>query len=234
MLDQPSKSTHPDGETRFRYLTALELLRSDRTPDAVNILERNISDGCVESMVLLGTILADGDEEQRRRSIHLFKMATERGSDSGMRNLGYCYAIGLNVEKDKARGAQLYIESAKRGNARSACNIGVMYDYGNGVEQNREEAFRWYTLSAERGYSRGMTNLGEYYLWGRGTAKDVQSAIKWFKASDSPRANYRLYEIYTGEEGFQDSVFGRWHLERSADMGYSKAINAFAKVLDSE
>ncbi|MCQ2078549.1 MAG: hypothetical protein MJZ38_00605, partial [archaeon] len=30
------------------------------------------------------------------------------------------------------------------------------------------------------------------------------------------------------------SVFGRWHLERSADMGYSKAIIAFAKVLDSE
>ena len=188
---------------------AAGLIRNGEKEKARPLLEENILAGCTDSMVLLGTVLSDGTEDERNRSIALFKEAAELGNNSGMRNLAYCYAIGLNVVKDKRKGAELYTKAAEMGNARAACNIGVMLDYGNGVEKNYDEAFLWYLRSAEGGCTRGMTNLGEYYLWGRGTEKNVRKAEEWFIRSASPRAFYRLSEIYMDCPGFIDPKKGR-------------------------
>ena len=213
---------------------AVELMRNGETERAKALLELNVREGCHDSMVLLGTILTDGDDAEKSRSISLFQQAAELGNSSGMRNLAYCYAIGLNVEKDKAKGAQLYIRAAEMGNARAACNIGVMLDYGNGIEQDFYEAFKWFLKSAEGGYSRGMTNLGEYYLWGKGTGKNVREAEEWFMKSGSPRATYRLAEIYLDEPGFTDSDKGMECLRKSALMGYSRAMFRYGTVIESD
>ena len=87
-------------------------------------------------MVRLGVAFADGDEAQRKESLELFERAASMGDSSGMRNLAYCYAVGLNCDKDKAKGAELYEKAAEMGNPRAMCNIGVMCDYGNGVEKD--------------------------------------------------------------------------------------------------
>ena len=213
---------------------AAGLIRNGEKEKARPLLEENILAGCTDSMVLLGTVLSDGTEDERNRSIALFKEAAELGNNSGMRNLAYCYAIGLNVEKDKRKGAELYTKAAEMGNARAACNIGVMLDYGNGVERNYDEAFLWYLRSAEGGCTRGMTNLGEYYLWGRGTEKNVRKAEEWFIRSASPRAFYRLSEIYMDYPGFIDPKKGRECLIHSADAGYSRAMFRYGTMLESE
>ena len=213
---------------------ASALIGNGETEKAKALLEENIIAGCTDSMVLLGTVLSNGTEEEKKRSLSLFKEAAELGNSSGMRNLAYCYAIGLNVEKDKRKGAELYTKAAEMGNARAACNIGVMYDYGNGVEQNSEEAFLWYLRSAQGGCVRGMTNLGEYYLWGKGTEKNVRKAEEWFIRSASPRAFYRLSEIYLNEPGFIDNKKGRECLAHSAEMGYSRAMFAYGSLIESE
>ena len=235
MLDYPSKSFHPDSEVRKRLTEAYGHFEKGELDEAKNLLRINIDEGCVESMVLMGAILADGSEMDRKSSIELFRIASDEDSPTGSRNLAYCYAIGLNIEKDKKKAAELYIKSALLGNMKSACNIGVMLDYGNGIHKNYDEAFEWYTKSAEGGYPRGMTNLGEYYLWGRGTPKNVDKAIYWFEKSGSPRAIYRLAEIYLDEEGYIDKAKGIEYLKQSAECGHSRSMIRYANMIeDSE
>ncbi len=223
MMDVPSSSNSDDGEVRERFSKAVSLMEAaPLDPDAVALLRENVEKGCTSSMVRLGVAFADGDESQRKESLELFEKAAGLGDSSGMRNLAYCYAIGLNCEKDKAKGADLYEKAAGMGNATAMCNIGVMYDYGNGVEEDPKKAFQWYLRSAEGGYARGMTNLGELYMWGRGTEKDLDEAAKWLERSGSPRAEYRLAEIYLDELGEREK--GMEHLKNAADRGYSKAL----------
>ena len=189
MLDIPLQSGSGDPLIRGRFSKALELSSSSPgDPEIVALLEANISAGDPASMVLLGDVFSDGGSEQRSRSVELFREASRLGDASGTRNLAYCYAIGLNVAKDKAEAAKLYIAAGEMGNARAMCNIGVMYDYGNGVIQDRTAAFAWYVRSAQAGNKRGMTNLGEFYMLGKGTDRNLKLAAVWLERSGSPRA----------------------------------------------
>jgi len=231
MMDSPSASSSKDRAVRDHFSKAVSLMEADPLdPEAIALLRANIDKGCTSSMVRLGVAFADGDEAQRKESLELFEKAADLGDSSGMRNLAYCYAIGLNCEKDKAKGAELYEKAAEMGNVRAMCNIGVMYDYGNGVDENPEKAFMWYKRSAEGGYARGMTNLGEFYLQGRGTEKDVDEAEVWLERSGSPRAEYRLAEIYLDERKDMDK--GMEHLRNAAERGYSKAQYRYGFMME--
>lgn len=211
---------------------ASKMISEGDTAHAIPLLEKNADAGCTSSMVLLGTLLADGTEEERSRSVSLFRQAGELGDNSGIRNLAYCYAIGLNVGKDKTEGARLYTKAAEMGNVRAACNIGVMFDYGNGVEQNFVKAFGWFRRSAEGGYSRGMTNLGEFYMEGKGTEKNIPLAIEWFERSGSPRATYRLYQIYRDEADCRNPEKARMYLKASAEKGYTKGMFEYGESVE--
>ena len=232
MMDAPSHSKSKDPSVHERFDRAKALIDNGRKEEAMPLLKENITSGCSDSMVLLGLLYADGDETQRKESIALFEQADALGNDSGTRNLAYCSAIGLNTERDKAKGARLYIKAAEAGNARAMCNIGVMYDHGNGVDQDYSKAFGWYLKSAEGGYQRGMTNLGEHYLWGRGTEVNVDEAERWFKESGSPRATYRLCEIYLDIK--KDETKGMEYLIRSADMKYSRGLYRYGRMIEDD
>lgn len=234
MLDYPSKSKHGNREVRERFAEASELISQNRKNEAVSLLEQNVTEGCLDSAILLGDLLTDGNELDRERSIELFRLASDNDDPSGSRNLAYCYSIGLNIEKNKTKAVELYVKSALLGNARSACNAGVMFGYGNGVEQDYKEAFYWFTVSAEGGYSRGMTNLGECYEEGKGTEKNMPLAIHWFEKSGSPRALYRLSEIYLGNNEYHNEEKGKELLRRSAEMGYSRSMVKYGKSIEND
>lgn len=232
MLDIPLQSGSGDPLIRGRFSKALELSSSSPgDPEIVALLEANISAGDPASMVLLGDIFADGSAEQRTRSIELFGEASRLGDASGTRNLAYCHAIGLNTAKDKPEAARLYIAAGEMGNARAMCNIGVMYDYGNGVIQDRTAAFAWYVRSAQAGNRRGMTNLGEFYMLGKGTDRNLKLAAVWLEKSGSPRALYRLAEIFLDTEA-KDKKKGTAYLEASAKAGYTKAQARYARMIE--
>ena len=232
MLDIPLQSGSGDPLIRGRFSKALELSSSSPgDPEIVALLEANISAGDPASMVLLGDIFADGSAEQRARSIALFGEASRLGDASGTRNLAYCHAIGLNTAKNKPEAARLYIAAGEMGNARAMCNIGVMYDYGNGVIQDRTAAFAWYVRSAQAGNKRGMTNLGEFYMLGKGTDRNLKLAAVWLERSGSPRALYRLAEIFLDTEA-KDKKKGTAYLEASAKAGYTKAQARYARMIE--
>ena len=225
MIDRPVSTTSDDRVVVDNFETALELLKEDESsPKAIKFLKMNALMGDTQSMVLLGVVYMNGTPQQRRQSIALFRQAADMGNTSGMRNLAYCYAVGVNIPRDKEAAAILYKEAADNGNAAAACNYGVMLDFGNGVERNCDLAFRYYTMSAEGGCTRGMTNLGEYYDYGKGTERNLNAAEMWYTRSGSPRAHHRLAVMYLDSPEKRDREKGLAHLRVSADAGYSKAI----------
>lgn len=237
MLDVTSKSNHLDPAVRDRFAEAYRLRERDpQSQLAKGLLAENCKAGCTASMVLLGDMYADGSEDEKKLSLNLFLSAAQLGDSSGMRNAGYCYAIGLNCERDKVKGAEWYRQAADTGNARAQCNLGVLYAFGHGVPQDSHEAFRWYLKSAENGCTRGMTNLGECYLLGNGTVPDRNEAERWFRQSGSPRAQYHLAEMFLDGLGGTpiDDREGMKFLRLAAGAKYSRALYRLGRMTEGE
>ncbi len=204
--------------------------KEGRRDDAVSALRRASDMGCTEAMVHLGNILIDGTADERAEAVSLFGKADAGGNSSGTRNLAYCYAVGIGVEKDKAKGAQLYIRAAEAGNARAMCNIGVMYEHGNGVPQDCAKAAEWFRRSAEGGYSRGMTNYACLLRDGNGVEKDLKAAEDWLWKSGSPRAKRLLGLMMIDGTLPRNEECARSLLE-DASRTDSKAMVAFGDMI---
>jgi len=224
-MDRPRETSSKNPVVRDNFYRAIALLDANANDHkAISLLRRNSFFEDPDSMVLLGTLYMNGNPDERDESIALFRKAADMGNSSAMRNMGYCYAVGMNVRKDKTAAVLCYRQAMDAGNAAAACNLGVMYDYGNGTEQNFEKAFQCYLFAAEHGNTRGMTNLGEYYVEGKGTEVDYDEAEKWFTASGSPRAKHRLALLYLDCPQKRNRMKGLEILKESADEGYGKAM----------
>ena len=235
MMDNPSNTRSSDPGIVSDFSKAVELLSSDGGRDeGIRLLRSNCDRGDTDSMVRLGMALMGGTDDEKKESVELFRRAAYNGNASGMRNLAYCYAVGVNVEKDKTKGAELYRKAMEMGSWAAATNLGVMYDYGNGVPQDRDEAFRLYTLAAEHGSIRGMTNLGEFYHYGKGTPVDLDKAEMWYKKAGTPRALHRLALLYLDSPEKLDREKGMDALKRSADGGYGRAMVRYGDEIGGE
>ncbi|MBP5203915.1 MAG: sel1 repeat family protein [Candidatus Methanomethylophilaceae archaeon] len=200
MMDRPSRSSSSDPEARRLFQLALDSIEVDQE-SAKDALRKASAIGCTDSMVLLGDILIDGTEDDKKEALGLFTKAYEAGNSMGSRNLGYCHALGLGTPKDKAEGARWYTISALSGNAKAQCNIGVMCEFGNGVPEDCAKAAEWYRMSAENGYSRGMTNYACLLRDGRGVPRDPEAAAMWFERSGSPRSKRLLALMLLAGDG---------------------------------
>ncbi len=235
MMDNPSSTGSADPVIVSDFAKAKKLLSSDGGRDeGIRLLRSNCDKNDTDSMVCLGMALLGGTDDEKKESVELFRRAADGGNASGMRNLAYCYAVGVNVEKDKTKGAELYRKAMDMGSWAAATNLGVMYDYGNGVPQDRDEAFRLFSLAAEHGNTRGMTNLGEFYNFGKGTSVDLDKAEMWYIRSGTPRALHRLALLYLDCPEKLDRDKGMDALRRSADGGYGRAMVRYGDEIGGE
>ncbi|MGN1044536.1 MAG: tetratricopeptide repeat protein [Candidatus Methanomethylophilaceae archaeon] len=224
MMDRPSESHHVDPKVRELFDRAYGIYRTD--PDAaIPILREAVSLGCTDSMVFLGDILIDILEDGcRKEAMDLFMQAHLSGNNMGSRNLGYCYAVGIGTEVDKAKAAEWYRISGNDGNAKAQCNLGVLYEYGHGVPKDFRMAAEWYRMSAENGCSRGMTNYARMLRDGMGVAKDPESAAEWFERSGSPRAKRLLAQMYLSGKDIERNTDAAIELLESASEKDRKAM----------
>ena len=202
-----------------------------RRDDAVRLYRDAADSGCSDAMVHLAMMLIDGTDDERKEAISLLQRADAAGNSSGTRDLGYCYAVGIGVEKDKDAAARLYTKAAEAGNAKAMCNIGVMYSYGNGVEKDLTKAAEWYRRSAEAGYSRGMTDYACALRDGIGVNKDPALAAEWFARSGSPRAKRLLGFMKLTGDGIPKDFQGALSLFEEASATDSKAMVALADLI---
>ena len=217
MLDRPTESVSDNSKAKELFQSALDRMESD-SDSARKMLREASSLGCTASMVLLGDILIDGSDDERKEALELFEKAHKAGDNMGSRNLGYCYAIGLGVDADKSKAAEWYRISGDAGNAKAMCNLGVLYMYGHGVEKDPAKAAEWYRRSSEAGYSRGRTNYACLLRDGNGVPKDPEKAVYWFEQSGSPRAKRLLAQMYlSGDDIEKDIGKARELLESACD-----------------
>lgn len=234
MLETYADTKHPDMKVRELFIEGTRAAEDvEGTEKAKDIYSQASEGGCIEAMVNLGVICASGDQTEKERAADLFERAANIGDPIGMRNLGYLYALGIGVPRDKKLAAKWYEMAALKGNARAQCNLGVLYEYGNGVPQSYEKAAYWFMRSAENGYSRGQTNIGVLLVQGKGIEKNFMAAAYWFSRSRSPRALYNLACLYLHGEGVPyDLNEAQRLIESSAASGYSKALVAMAHTIE--
>ena len=233
MMDRPSSSTSDDARAIGLFDSALKCIGTE--PDSAKRMLREASSlGCSASMVLLGDLLIDGSDEERKEALELFEQAYLVGNDMGSRNLGYCYAIGLGTDIDKTKAAEWYRLSADAGNAKAMCNLGVLYAYGHGVERDMTKAAEWYRLSSENGYPRGMTNYACLLRDGEGAPKDPGMAVHWFERSGTPRAKRLLAQMYLSGTDVPKDVQKARELLESASAKDRKAMFILGDIIYDE
>ncbi len=205
-----------------------------RTDDAIAMYRRAGDAGCTDATVHLAMMLMDLSDEGRKEAVALLREACEAGNASAARNLGYCYAVGIGVEKNKELAAKLYIKASEAGNAKAMCNIGVLYSYGHGVELDPAKAAEWYRRSAEGGCSRGMTNYACCLRDGKGVERDPELAAEWFARSGSPRSKRLLAIMKLDGDGIAKDVQGARALLEAASATDSKAMVVLGNLIFSE
>ena len=233
MMDRPSESHSENDRANELFQSALECIESN--PDSAKMMLREASSfGCTASMVLLGDILIDGNDIEKKEALKLFEQAHRAGDSMGSRNLGYCYALGLGTDADKEKAAEWYRISGEAGNAKAMCNLGVLYMYGHGVEKDPAKAAEWYRRSAEGGYSRGRTNYACLLRDGEGVPKDPAKAVYWFEQSGSPRAKRLLAQMYLSGTDIPKDVPKARELLESASSRDRKAMFILGDLIYDE
>ena len=76
-----------------------------------------------------------------------YKAQAEKGNSVAQYNLGYCYANGEGVEKDKEQAVFWYRKAAEQGNAVAQYNLGLCYINGEGVAKDVIEAYAYWSLA---------------------------------------------------------------------------------------
>jgi len=231
-MDMPLTSNSIDKAIQVAFRNSRTLIDTD--PENAKVRLSELAEiGCTEAMVCLGVMYTDGDENEREKAEGLFRRAAEMGDHSGMRNLAYIYAIGINVDMNKQLAAEWYERSARLGNPKAQCNLGVMYEFGNGVPQDYAEAAKWYSMSAVNGYFRGQTNLGVLALEGKGIGRDPVLAAHLFSEAKSPRAYFQLAIQHIEGNGVETDMKKAVELlEDSHARGYAKASALLAKLTE--
>ena len=101
------------------------------------------------------------------------------GSVRAQNSLGFMYATGRGVRKNRAEAVRWFRMAAKHGSALAQNNLGFAYAQGDGVRKDTAEAVRWYRKGAERGSAPAQNGLGFMYATGQGVEKNYVQAGKW-------------------------------------------------------
>ena len=103
----------------------------------------------------------------------------ESGDTHAQYDLGMCYGLGLDTNKDEKEAFKWFKKSAEGGDSDGQVQLGVCFDMGRGVDINPAEAVKWYRKSAEQGNAEGQSCLGTSYNNGTGVKENLEEAFKW-------------------------------------------------------
>ena len=119
------------------------------------------------------------------KSIQELTEMAEDGNVDAMRQLGYQYNFGYDVEKDQERALYWYVKAAEAGDADSQREAGFLYANGGEELRNYDEALKWSMAAAEQENTYACVDLGLMYQYGDGVEKNFAEAEKWYmKAYD--------------------------------------------------
>lgn len=119
------------------------------------------------------------------KSIEELTEIAEGGNIDAMKQLGYQYDFGIDVERDQEMALYWYVKAAENGDASAQRSAGFLYSHADGDLLNYDEAFRWSMAAAEQENAYACSDVGYLYRDGHGVEQNDDEAEKWFmKAYD--------------------------------------------------
>lgn len=104
----------------------------------------------------------------------------EQGDADAQFDLGYAYATGNDVERDRSKAIKWYAAAAKAGHLEAQYALGSLFQQGwKGIPPNHREAANWFKQAAERGHVKAQWQLSLLYENGKGVKKSIVEAYRW-------------------------------------------------------
>ena len=94
---------------------------------------------------ILSAVKAEGSPNDYPSEL---RIKAKQGDADAQFNLGYMYANGQGMKKNKKTAFDLYRKAAEQGQPLAQFNLGLSYYHGEGVPQNFKTAYIWSSLSA--------------------------------------------------------------------------------------
>ena len=127
------------------------------------------------------------------RSVELFRLAADGGSERGQFAYAVCCERGIGMAMDQREAFRRYKQSAEGGFAPAQNNLGGCYEAGIGVPRNMVAAVEWYASAANAGQPDGQCRLGICYELGRGVSVDLDKALRLYDLAAEQGHAYALY-----------------------------------------
>jgi hypothetical protein len=104
------------------------------------------------------------ETDATRQRFRETKVKAEKGDAESQHMVGFCYTMGLNVEKDYVEASKWHRKAAEQNHVRAQCCVGVAYQFGKGVKKDYVEAYAWLNLAAET-YDRAVMGRDDLEKW---------------------------------------------------------------------
>jgi TPR repeat protein len=138
--------------------------------------------------------------------------------------LGYLSYYGIGTELSYEKAFNLFSDAcnaSEQNHILALYHVGLCYQKGRGTEQSEDLAFGYFKILAERKYAMGQFKLG--FLFSR--LKQHQKAAKWYKIAAENGNIMAMYNLAKDLLEYKDYVNSIELLQKSANEGYSEAIN---------
>jgi TPR repeat protein len=207
---------------------------------AVIWFDRGASNGCSESMLVLGEMYLFGKgrtvSRDPSRALSFFNKAATAGNVKGMRLLSDALWAGKICDADPSNAAGWCKRAAQLGDVSAMNRTGHSYLIGDGVRRDPAEAMRWFRLAADQGSVDAMANLGNMLFRGLGTPSDLVEAEQWYqRAADAGHAQAMLWIATSYFEGIgkpKDVNQGITWLKKCAqEKSAAPAMRELARIL---
>jgi TPR repeat protein len=182
------------GNTNAKFIYGMELLRKERSRDAMLWLKSAADEGLVGAFPIISSIFSN-DKDLDPNGEKTIDYAL-KAIDSGINGwpqfiLGLLYLKGEVVTKDEARGIDLLNESLDADYLAAGVEIGKCYLNGFGMEKNSEKAYGHFKSSFDKGEDSAATYLAYCLAEGVGVEKDLPASLTVLSAAASEKNNFR-------------------------------------------
>lgn len=146
--------------------------------------EKAAGQGYVAAERNLGKVYYNGDANVKvdyKEAAKWFQKAAAKNDPNAMFAIGWMYANGHGVEKDRGQVAVWYQKAAALNDEGAQYYLGEMHFEGFAVEKDVAKAVELFKKSAASGYSSAQLRLGHLYANGIGVPKDSVKAVEWWE-----------------------------------------------------
>jgi TPR repeat protein len=155
-----------------------------RSDEGKALLKAEAEKGDVDAMVRLGESLnlAGPYEDISLESFYWSKMAADRGSTSGMIDVGHFY-LTHSERYDYDSALYWYNKAITLGSTVAMEILGQMYIQGYDGEKDFDKGWNLLLEAAKRDPASGYYSMGLLYEYGDGVPVDKSKALKYYKLS---------------------------------------------------